>query len=243
MKALIVGGAQGLGAALADQLAAQGVKVCIVDMATPPNPPAGAVLLPCDLAQRADLTGLPDRLATHGPFDMVVLSAGISAVGAFEQLAPQAVQDVLNVNTLAPILLSRALVARGLVARGGRLVLIASLSHFTGYPGASAYAASKDALVAFARSLRRPLRKSHGIVVQVVTPGPMRTDHADRYAPKGSSSKGRADPAQVARTILRARRRLVIVPGLQAWAMASVARLFPATATRLMRRLLYKRLT
>jgi short-subunit dehydrogenase len=243
MTALIVGGAQGLGAALANQLAARGTKVCIVDLVSPAAPPAGAVFVRCDLAASADLADLPNRLSAYGPFEMIVLSAGISAVGAFEGLAPEALEKVLNINCLAPITLSRALIAQGLIARRGRLVLIASLSHFTGYPGASVYAASKDALVAFAKSLRRPLRASHGIVVQVVTPGPMRTDHAERYAPKGSSGKGRADPAEIARAILRARRRLVIVPGMQTWVMATFGRLFPVTATRLMRRMLFERLT
>ncbi|MEX0957570.1 MAG: SDR family NAD(P)-dependent oxidoreductase [Rhizobiaceae bacterium] len=242
MKALITGGSQGLGAALVRCLIARGAQVCIVDR-VPPTAQAGVAFVRCDLSDMDAIAGLALALPRAGPFDLVVMSAGISAVGAFETLPADTIEEVLDVNCLAPILLSRELLASGLIARGGRLVFVSSLSHFTGYPGASVYAASKDALVAFARSVRRPLRVGHGIIVQVVTPGPMRTAHAVHYAPPGSTGKGRADPDHVARVILRARRRLLIVPGLSARLMAILGRIFPGIATRAMRRIIFERLT
>lgn len=242
MKALITGGSQGLGAALVRLLTARGVQVCIVDR-TPPTAPVGAAFVRCDLSDMEEISDLAQALPAEGPFDLVVMSAGISAVGAFESLPAVTIEEVLDVNCLAPILLSRELLASGLIERGGRLVFVSSLSHFTGYPGASVYAASKDALVAFARSLRRPLREGHGITVQVATPGPMRTAHAARYAPPGSTGKGRADPLRIARAILRARRRLLIVPGTRAKLMTVFGRIFPGIATRAMRRTIFERLT
>lgn len=241
-KALITGGAAGLGAAMAAQLAASGAQVWIVDRNTPDAMPS---LHPvqCDLVDIEALQPLADRLQAAGPFDLVVMSAGISAVGPFETLCPTALRDVVTVNCVAPVVLTRNLLARDLIAPGGRLIFISSLSHFTGYPGASAYAASKDALVAFARSLRRPLRNRHAITVQVAAPGPMRTAHAERYAPAGSSGKGRAEPAAIARAILRSSRRFMIVPGLPAQAMARFGRLFPDYATRTMRRIIFEKLT
>ncbi|MFU8883694.1 MAG: SDR family NAD(P)-dependent oxidoreductase [Rhodobacterales bacterium] len=240
-KAVITGGAAGLGAAIAQQLAASGFVVWIVDRDLPAFAPAEQALQ-CDLSDLDGLSQLSDHLIQIGPFDLVVMSAGISAVGAFETLPAAALRDVVAVNCIAPVILTRELLARGLIAKGGRLVFVSSLSHFTGYPGASAYAASKDALVAFARSLRRPLRSGHAITVQVTTPGPMRTAHAERYAPAGSSGKGRADPAEVARNILRNRRRFMIVPGLPAKAMARFGWHFPGYATRAMRKIIFEKL-
>lgn len=71
----------------------------------------------------------------------------------------------------------------------------------------------------------------------------MRTAHAARYAPPGSTETVRADPERIARVILRARRRLLIVPGAPAKLMAVFGRLFPGIATRAMRRIIFERLT
>lgn len=131
----------------------------------PPEDQAGVTFIRCDLSGIDGISDLARALSAEGPFDLVVMSAGISAVSAFETLSADTIEGVLDVNCLAPILLSRELLAAGLFARGGRLVFVSSLSHFTGYPGASVYAASKDALVTFARSLRRALRAGHGITV------------------------------------------------------------------------------
>lgn len=241
-KALITGGAAGLGAAMVAQLLEQGCDVWVIDRdcsdAIPPDR-----MLQCDLLDLDAVRDLAARMQAAGPFDLVVMSAGISAVGPFETLPPEAVQNVMTVNCIAPVMLTRDLIARDLIARAGRLVFVSSLSHFTGYPGASAYAASKDALVAFAQSLRRPLRTKLSIMVQVAAPGPMRTAHADRYAPAGSSGKGRAAPADVARMILRRKRRFMILPGLPAQSMAQFGRFFPQLATRAMRKIIFERLS
>jgi NAD(P)-dependent dehydrogenase (short-subunit alcohol dehydrogenase family) len=242
MRALVTGGSHGLGAALVRRLDADGVEVWIVDRAEPDAKGAGHFLR-CDLADRDTLIELTGRLRAAGPFDLVVMSAGINAVGPFESMPLDVVRNLHEVNCVAPILLTRELLAHDLIARGGRLVFVSSLSHFTGYPGASVYAGGKDALVAFARSLRRPLWSRHGIRVQVAAPGPMQTAHAARHAPPGSTGRGRADPDLVARALLRARRRLVIVPGPTAKLSSLVGRLFPDLATRVMRKIIYDRLT
>lgn len=242
MKALITGGSRGLGAALSRRLQTDGATVWIIDRETP-EAPGAARFLRCDLSDAGALGNLTEALRAAGPFDLVVMSAGISAVGPYEAMPYATVRNVHDINCVAPILLSRDLLAHGLIAPGGRLVFVSSLSHYTGYPGASVYAAGKDALVAFAQSLRRPLWAAHRIRVQVAAPGPMRTAHAERYAPPGSTGKGRADPDTVARMILRARRGAVIVPGLTVKLMAAFGRLLPGQATKVMRQIIYERLT
>jgi hypothetical protein len=70
----------------------------------------------------------------------------------------------------------------------------------------------------------------------------MRTAHAARHAPPGSTGRGRACPDHIARAILRSKRRAVIVPGVASQAMALFGRLFPVQATQAMRKMLYERL-
>lgn len=242
MKALITGGSQGLGAALVRQLAAQHVEICVLDREAPPSAP-GVSYLNADLAHPDALDASVARLERRGPFDLVIMCAGISAVGSFEKDTLGESFKVVTVNAIAPVILTQRLFAHNLLAPRGRIVFVSSLSHFVGYPGASAYAASKDALVGFARSIRRPSRKNRQVTVQVAAPGPMKTAHAERHAPPGSSEKGRMEPEVAARAILRSSRQFWIVPGASAKAFSLFGRLFPQTATRMMRRIIYERLT
>ena len=241
MRALITGGSDGLGAAIVRALRSKGAALWIIDQ-TVPQTGADQQFVPCDLEQADAVAALPARLHGAGPFDLVVMCAGINAVGPFETMPPAMIRKVHDINCAAPILLAQGLLARGLIAPGGRVIFIASVSHYTGYPGASTYAGGKDALVAFARALRPALWRDHRIIVQVATPGPMQTAHAARHAPLGSSGRGRACPDRIARRILRSRWRSIIVPGAASQAMALFGRLFPAQATKTMRKMLYERL-
>jgi len=237
-RVLITGGASGLGAALVAQALAQGCAVTVLDVAPAP-PDCPARWLRIDLGDMAALAALDLRAA--GPFDLVVHSAGLSAAGRFETIDEAAQQAVLAINLTAPMVLTAQLVKAGALARGGRLVFVASLSVFTGYPGAAVYGGTKDGLVSFARSLRRPLWRSGRIRVQVVAPGPMDTPHAARHAPPGTDGRARVAPGAVARHILAGRGGFVTVPGGQASALAVLGRLAPDIMTRLMRRMIWAR--
>ncbi len=242
MKVLVTGGASGLGAALVVACRQRGDRVSVIDLA--PAPEADLAWFQHDMGSPdpQDWAQLDTWLAARGPFDLVVQSAGISATGPFESIAPERHLGVIGVNLAGPIQLALILHQGGLMAQGGRLVFVASLSCFTGYPGAASYAASKDGLATFARSLRKPLRKQE-IFVQLVCPGPMDTPHATRYAPEGSSGKGRIAPETVARAILRAApRQFGIVPGAGPKLTATLGRAFPQTMTRIMGRVLFDKL-
>lgn len=242
-RVLITGAASGLGAALAAQCSAAG-SVCALDLSPLPAPVTGQAWIAHDMADPdpAAWARLAERLAQQGPFDLVILSAGISATGQFEDIALPTHRSVIDVNLLGPIRLTQMLVAGGLLSPGARLVLVASLSCFTGYPGAASYAASKDGLASFARALRKPLRRA-GTYVQLVCPGPMDTPHAARHAPEGARADRRLPPDIVARKILAAPpRKFLIVPGAGATLAASLGRAFPQTMTRIMGRILFRKL-
>lgn len=240
MKVLITGGASGLGAALVAACTARGDSVHVLDIMPPDCPDWHKHDMASDTPE--SWAALGTWLQAQGPFERVILSAGISATGRFERIALDSHHQVTAVNLTGPIRLVHMLLADGLIAPGGRLVLVASLSCHTGYPGAASYAASKDGMAGFARSLRAPLRKA-GIAVQLVCPGPMDTPHATRYAPEGASAKGRMAPERAARAILDApARRATIIPGGGPKLAALAGRIAPQAMTRLMGRVLFSRL-
>lgn len=236
MKVLITGGASGLGAALASICTGRGDTVHVIDIA----PNAQSFAHDMGSADPPAWHALAQWLAANGPFDLVILSAGISATGRFEAIPLSDHHAVTSVNLTGPVRLVHLLDTGDHLNAGARLVFVASLSCFTGYPGAASYAASKDGMAGFARSLRGPMRK-RGVKVQLACPGPMDTPHASRYAPNGSSAKGRLAPERAAQAILNAR-CFTIIPGTGPKLAAFLGRLAPQTMTRLMGRVLFSKL-
>lgn len=255
MRVLLTGAASGLGAALLRACLARGDQVCALDRApcpdwtsgagcvSGPDGASGAGWVQADLGAVTDWAALGARLAAYGPFDLVILNAGISATGPFEGVALDHHLAVSRVNLHAPIQITAQLMQAQALAPRGRLVMVASLSCFTGYPGAASYGASKDGLAAFAASLRKPLWRDKRIAVQLVCPGPMDTPHATEHAPKGADASRRMAPAQVAQAILSASPRVnVIVPGAGPKLAALLGWIAPQTMTRIMGRVLFAKL-
>lgn len=239
-RALVTGATHGLGCAMAALLVERGYAVIAVDRVAGADR-HGVTDLVCDLADRDAVDGMLPRLVGAGPFDLVVFNAGVSATGRFEDIPAEAYRRLLTVNAETPMVMAAALMKAGAV-RGG-LCFVSSLSHFTGYPGAAAYAASKDALAIYARSVRKPFAR-HGVSVTLACPGPLKTEHAARHAPDGADETMRLEPAMAARIILDAAitGRRLIVPGRRARLVALAGRLRPRAVTRWMRRLVFERL-
>ena len=248
MRVLLTGGASGLGAALLRACLARGDRVTVIDRLPRPEPPEAPepalTWLRHDLGSTdpAAWAAVEAAVLEQGPFDLTLLNAGISATGRFESIPMPDHLQVSRVNLHAPLRLSMALHRGGALARGGRLVFVASLSCFTGYPGAASYAASKDGLAAFARSLRKPLRRE-GVSVQLLCPGPMDTPHAARHAPLGANPGRRILPERVAQRVLTASPRpFLLLCGPGAHLAATLGRIAPRTMTRIMGRVLFDRL-
>lgn len=242
-RALVTGGHAGLGEAFCRALTAAGYEVTSLDRSAPDSAVPWTPLI-CDLADRSQRDAAIVNLCAGAPFDLVILNAGVSATGRFEAIPMEAHRRVIAVNLEAPMVLCSALAARGALAKGGNLVFISSLSHWTGYPGAASYAASKDAIAIYARSIRKPFRRALGVTVSCAFPGPMRTAHAERHAPEGAKPGRRMPPEEAARRIIAGMTagKSVIVPGLRAKLVAAYARLFPQRATRAMRKRIFDRL-
>lgn len=241
-RALVTGSAHGLGAAFVRQLAGQGMELVTIDREAAQQPP-GRMHLVCDLADRDAVDRLVLKLGEMAPFSMVILNAGASATGRFETLPPESGEVLIRLNAETPMVLAAALAGKGMMAKPSAMLFISSLSRFTGYPGATAYAASKDALAVYARSIRKPFGRL-GISVSCAYPGPLRTAHAERHAPPGADAAARMEPEEAASRILRsvAAGHHSILPGGNARLAAIAGTLLPGAATRFMRRVIYEKL-
>ena len=237
--------------AAATSAAATSAAEAIPASATDARGPSAYTHHRCDLGDPDAIDALLDDLAGGPPLRAAVMAAGISATGRFEALPASAHSRVMRVNAEAPIVMIDALLSRGVLAGSARVVLVASLSVDTAYPGAAGYAASKDALAAYGRSMnlaRRAARRGTAPIerprVLTVLPGPLRTEHAARHAPPGASEEARMTPEDCAARIVRAMetRRTVLRPGASAWGAGLLARLAPGLAARGMRRWLFERL-
>ncbi len=180
--AVITGGARGIGLAIAERAAASGAIVSLWDrdegrlahtVATLPGASAVTVDLTDEAAVRA---AAAQTEAAHGRIDILVNNAGITGGNAPTWELPSAEwRLVVEINLIAPYLVSSA-VLPGMVARGyGRVVNIASVAGKEGNPNASHYSASKAGLIALTKSLGKELA-GKGVLVNCITPAAAATE-------------------------------------------------------------------
>jgi NAD(P)-dependent dehydrogenase (short-subunit alcohol dehydrogenase family) len=167
--AIVTGGAQGIGAAIAEGLAAEGASVVVADL----NPPDGGIH--ADVADEQDVGRMVDEtLDRHGRLDILVNNAGLYASLAmrpFTEIPLDEWRQVMDVNVASMFLTCRAAVpAMRAQGGGGKIVNISSGTPFRGVPFLLHYVTSKGAIVALTRALAKELGKD-GIHVNCVAPG------------------------------------------------------------------------
>jgi 2-dehydro-3-deoxy-L-rhamnonate dehydrogenase (NAD+) len=182
--AVVTGGAQGIGYAIAERMLASGATVVIWDADAGKLAEAKASLAGQGIvtASTAELTSEASvdaatkaAIAAHGKIDIVVNNAGITGGnGTTWELDPDVWRRVVEVNLVAPYLVCRAIVPHMLAAGYGRIVNIASIAGKEGNPNASHYSASKAGLIALTKSLGKELA-GKGIVVNAITPAAAKT--------------------------------------------------------------------
>jgi NAD(P)-dependent dehydrogenase (short-subunit alcohol dehydrogenase family) len=166
--ALVTGGAQGIGAAIAEGLAAEGATVVVADL----SPPEGGIR--ADVADEDDAGRMVEETVDrHGRLDILVNNAGLYASLAmrpFDEIPLEEWRQVMDVNVASMFLTCRAAVPAMRRQGGGKIVNISSGTPFRGVPFLLHYVTSKGAIVAFTRALAKELGQD-GIHVNCVAPG------------------------------------------------------------------------
>jgi 2-hydroxycyclohexanecarboxyl-CoA dehydrogenase len=174
-RALVTGGASGIGAAIARRLAAGGVQVVIADLQG-----ARAVALASEIGGNGlalDVTDFPAvgaAVHAHGPFDILVNSAGVDQHAFFTKTTPEDWNRLIAVNLVSVLNTTHAVLPAMQAAGYGRIVNVASEAGRLGSRGGAVYAAAKGGVMAFTRSIARENGRK-GITANVVAPGPIDT--------------------------------------------------------------------
>jgi 2-dehydro-3-deoxy-L-rhamnonate dehydrogenase (NAD+) len=190
--AIVTGGARGIGYAVAERILRSGGRVSLWDRDRARlDESAGQLSAHGDVATAAvELTSdsdvqsaLRETLGRLGRVDILVNNAGITGGNAPTwELEPAVWRQVLEINLVAPFLLSRAIVPQMLKQGYGRIVNVASVAGKEGNPNASHYSASKAGLIALTKSLAKELA-TRNILVNCVTPAAARTEMFAQMTP------------------------------------------------------------
>lgn len=174
-RALVTGGASGIGAGVSRKLAADGAIVVIADLqgdaAVRLGEEIGGIGIRLDVT---DFDAVAAAVQAHGSFDILVNNAGIDQHAFFTRTSPADWRRLLAVNLEAVLNTTHAVLGAMHEAGYGRIVNIASEAGRLGSRGGSVYAAAKGGVIAFTRSIARESGRK-GVTANVVAPGPIDT--------------------------------------------------------------------
>jgi 2-hydroxycyclohexanecarboxyl-CoA dehydrogenase len=174
-KALVTGGASGIGAAIAARLAAEGAEVWVGDIDVP-----GAEKVAGEIAGHAieldvtDLDSASAAVAAAGRLDVLVNNAGTDEFGFFTQTTPEQWQRVIAINLVGVLNCTYAALKGMQGAKYGRIVSISSEAGRVGSKGSAVYSAAKGGVIAFMKTIARENAR-YGITANSIAPGPIET--------------------------------------------------------------------
>jgi NAD(P)-dependent dehydrogenase (short-subunit alcohol dehydrogenase family) len=211
--ALVTGASKGIGRAAALALASEGSDVAVtarderaLDSLVRELEGKGvrALAVPADATLEQDVEKVRQAvLRGFGRVDILVNNVGIARYAPFAELTLKDYDWMMNTNMRSTFLFTKAFLAP-MVERGeGWVVLVSSVSGLFGFPGETAYCASKHAQVGFAKALDREV-SDKGVRVTVIAPGGVNTEHAfgTGRTPGDPSLEGYLDAADVARAVV-----------------------------------------
>lgn len=183
MRSVIVtGGSRGLGLGIARKLVSDGYRVIAIAreetcqltsaiQGANRAVPGSLHFVPFDLAQIENISTLVRRVRkSFGSIYGLVNNAGISFEGVLALMQNSQIEQLVRLNTISPIVLTKYVVRCMMADGGGRVVNVASIIGSTGYSGLAVYGATKASMLGFTRSLAREVGRM-GVNVNSVAPG------------------------------------------------------------------------
>jgi short-subunit dehydrogenase len=229
--AVITGASRGIGAHIARTLARQGMSLALVARGRAPlerlaaeltSAETRAIAITADLSDLGALGSLIDQAeAELGGIDVLVNNAGVDNVASFSAETDALTEQLLRVNLLSPMLLSRKVLPGMLARKRGHILNIASLAGKNPVPYNVSYSGAKAGLIGFTHGLRAELRAT-GVSASVICPGfitgeGMFSVHERDLGARVTPLLGVSRPEQVARAtlsaLLRDRAEVIVNPG------------------------------
>ncbi|MGI9019780.1 MAG: SDR family NAD(P)-dependent oxidoreductase [Solirubrobacterales bacterium] len=174
-KALVTGGAQGIGAAISRRLAAEGADVVVSDVnaegASQVASEIGAEGVELDVTDPEAAGAVASR---HGPFQVLVNNAGTDDFAFFTDITPDRWRRLLAINLEGVFTCTQAVLPGMQEAGYGRIVSIASEAGRVGSKGSAVYSAAKGGVIAFTKVIARENGR-YAITANAIAPGPIET--------------------------------------------------------------------
>jgi len=195
--AVVTGGAQGLGLAIAEALAARGTQVAIFDLATDQIAAEVARLREAggtvngytvDISDRGLVQAAVEQVrADLGPVLILINNAGIEQFGKFSEITDEQWDRIMAINLRGPFICTQVVLPDMLAANWGRIVNLSSSSAQGGQSHMAAYVSSKAGVIGFTKSLALELGPK-GITVNTIPPGMVVTPMLERAIAEGRFS-------------------------------------------------------
>ena len=180
--AVVTGASRGIGAAIAEALGSQGVRVALVARSEAKLKEyaariEGSIPVTCDVSDPRSVDQATRRIASelNGAPDILVNNAGIFSVAVVEGTTPETFIETINTNLVGPFLFVRAFLGDMKKRKGGHIVTIGSISDRTIFTGNAAYSAAKFGLRAIHEVLRAELRGT-GVRASLISPAATDTE-------------------------------------------------------------------
>jgi NAD(P)-dependent dehydrogenase (short-subunit alcohol dehydrogenase family) len=220
-SAVVTGGGQGIGAAVAVALAAEGAAVVVAARTQERIEQVAALIdsrggkswpVVCDVTERASVYGLAATASRHvGPIDILVNSAGIAHSAPLAKITLEDWNRLLAVNATGTFLCTQAFVPGMLARKRGWVINVASIAGLSGARYIAAYAASKHAVIGFSRSIADEVEGT-GVTCNAVCPGYVDTEMTQQSVTRVATQTGKPAKAALAGMLAAAGQKRLITP-------------------------------